>query len=621
MGIGKRLSTSTADLTSALPAGEAVRNDEEKTVLARTAPGQMLAIHTGMAALQIELQVLQDRLKRFDGGLVTRHIDPNSVRPTRWANRHEASFATPAFASLKESIALAGGNAQPILVREHLPDQYEIVFGHRRHRACLELGVPVLAAVAEQSLGDIEVFLSMERENRERADLSPYEQGQSYVSALDAGLFPSLRRLAEAVGCRRQSYWDFSGSANLGELANRLRESGRFIRREKSSVLPTLPAKQREEVAVEISNRPEYDLAKQDLATWLKTKDTHGGKRRSSKDEGEVAALRATAEWMGWSEDEAMEMGLDTADRAEALRRVGALRQLAGAGKITAAAEWIGHVVKDEKLVVFAYHVQVQKALVAALDEAGTVTPLEITGDMTAKARHAAIRAFQQDPNRRVIVCSLSAARTAITLTAAKRALIVELDWSPAGLEQAEDRVHRIGQAGQVTITYLHATDTLDDRMLSILDRKRAVIGKIAAGDAPFGYKPDGTPRLRPAGPGRRPLDATTRAERRKASKAKWQAANPERTRSYMRDRRLAIRVKAAKHDINDHDELLNLGYERMRHEMGDITYTREHHDAALHQAAVKADVARLFLASVGHVDRESDADQAVRGGRDSHAS
>ena len=95
MGIGKRLSTSTADLTSALPAGEAVRNDEEKTVLARTAPGQMLAIHTGMAALQIELQVLQDRLKRFDGGLVTRHIDPNSVRPTRWANRHEASFATP----------------------------------------------------------------------------------------------------------------------------------------------------------------------------------------------------------------------------------------------------------------------------------------------------------------------------------------------------------------------------------------------------------------------------------------------------------------------------------------------------------------------------------------------
>lgn len=200
MGIGKRLSTSTVDLASALPAGEAARNVEEKTVLARTAPGQMLAIHTGMAALHNELRVLQARLKKFDGGWVTRHIDPNFIRPTRWANRHEASFATPAFASLKASITLAGGNVQPILVRELLPDQFEIVFGHRRHRACLELGIPVLAAVAERSLGDVEVFLSMERENRERADLSPYEQGLSYVAALDSGLFPSLRRLAEAVG-------------------------------------------------------------------------------------------------------------------------------------------------------------------------------------------------------------------------------------------------------------------------------------------------------------------------------------------------------------------------------------------------------------------------------------
>lgn len=200
MGIGKRLTTSTADLASALPAGAVAAPGEEKTVLARTAPGQMLALHSGMAKLQTELNVLQDRLKKFDGAAVTRHLDPTSIRPTRWANRHEASFSMPAFANLKASIALAGGNAQPILVREHLPGQYEIVFGHRRHRACLELGLPVLAVVAEQPLGDRDVFLSMERENRERADLSPYEQGLSYVAALDEGLFPSLRRLAEAVG-------------------------------------------------------------------------------------------------------------------------------------------------------------------------------------------------------------------------------------------------------------------------------------------------------------------------------------------------------------------------------------------------------------------------------------
>lgn len=200
MGIGKRLSESTAGLASALVPAAGDRKGEQQPVMARTAPGQVLAAHSGMVALQDELTALREELSRFDGSLVTKQIDPTCIRPTRWANRHEASFATPEFESLKASIALAGGNAQPVLVREHTPDQYEVVFGHRRHRACLELGLPVLAVVAEKSMGDQEVFLSMERENRERADLSPFEQGRSYLAALDAGLFPSLRRLAEAVG-------------------------------------------------------------------------------------------------------------------------------------------------------------------------------------------------------------------------------------------------------------------------------------------------------------------------------------------------------------------------------------------------------------------------------------
>ncbi len=417
-----------------------------------------------------------------------------------------------------------------------------------------------------------------------------------------------------------QSFMDFGGSANLGELANRLRESGRFIRREKASVLPTLPAKQREDLTVEITNRAEYDLATQDLAAWLKTKNTGGGRQKRSKDDGEAAALRATAEWMGWSEEDARNMGLDTAHRAEALRRVGALRQLAGAGKITAAAECIERIVEDEKLVVFAFHVDVQRALVAALGAAGTAVPLQITGDMSARARYEAIRAFQQDPKHRVIVCSLSAARTAITLTAAKRALIVEFDWSPAALEQAEDRVHRIGQAGQVTITYLRARDTLDDRMLSILDRKRAVIRKIAAGDAPFGYKSDGTPRQRAAGPGRPPLEASVRNERRKASKARWQAAHPERMRDYMRASRLAKRTEAAKRDIDEHDQLLRLGFEVIQREMGGRhLYSRKDYEEELQRAAAKADAARQFLVSNGRDGREPETDQPTRGGRGSH--
>ncbi|NVM90354.1 ParB family chromosome partitioning protein [Variovorax sp. SG517] len=168
----------------------------------RTGPGQMLAFRGQMQVVEGELATLRERLRQYDGSTPTRKLDPASIRVSRWANRHPASFENAEFAGLKADIEQAGGNVQPILVRP-LPDQagqYELVFGHRRHRACLELGIPVLAAVWLDELGDAELFAAMDRENRERADLSPYEQGVMYQRALEEQLFPTQRQLAEKLG-------------------------------------------------------------------------------------------------------------------------------------------------------------------------------------------------------------------------------------------------------------------------------------------------------------------------------------------------------------------------------------------------------------------------------------
>ncbi|MBK9363084.1 MAG: hypothetical protein IPM99_19260 [Rubrivivax sp.] len=73
-----------------------------------------------------------------------------------------------------------------------------MVFGHRRHRACLELGLPVQAMVVD--MYDQQLFEAMERENRARKNLSAWEQGTMYRRALDEGLYPSQRRLAESLG-------------------------------------------------------------------------------------------------------------------------------------------------------------------------------------------------------------------------------------------------------------------------------------------------------------------------------------------------------------------------------------------------------------------------------------
>jgi ParB family chromosome partitioning protein len=166
----------------------------------RTGPGQMLQFRGQMLAAEGELAKLRERLKEHDGSLPSRKIDPKDIVHSKWANRHPDAFKSAAFESLKLEIAAAGGNVQAIAVHSLGNGKYEVIFGHRRHRACLELGIPVLATIVTSPISEVELFAAMDRENRQRADLSPYEQGVMYRRALDEGLYLSNRRLAEALG-------------------------------------------------------------------------------------------------------------------------------------------------------------------------------------------------------------------------------------------------------------------------------------------------------------------------------------------------------------------------------------------------------------------------------------
>lgn len=172
----------------------------------KTAPGTMLGFMAAQSAAVQEVDVLKGRLKEFEGASPVRQLDPKRVAPSKWANRHDTNFHTQEFAGLKIEIEQAGGNVQPIKVRpiasvshgSTAEYEYEIVYGHRRHRACLELGLLVNAMV--ETLSDQQLFEQMERENRSRKNLSPWEQGNMYRQALDEGLYPSLRKLSEALG-------------------------------------------------------------------------------------------------------------------------------------------------------------------------------------------------------------------------------------------------------------------------------------------------------------------------------------------------------------------------------------------------------------------------------------
>ena len=83
----------------------------------KTAPGAMLQFMGQQSAAVREVEDLRARLQEFDGARVARLLEPSRIAPSRWANRHETSFADAEFAQLKDDIRSAGGNVQPIKVR------------------------------------------------------------------------------------------------------------------------------------------------------------------------------------------------------------------------------------------------------------------------------------------------------------------------------------------------------------------------------------------------------------------------------------------------------------------------------------------------------------------------
>jgi len=143
-------------------------------------------------------------------GLLVLRLDPKRVRATEFINRHERAFleTDPKFIELKNSLR-ANGQEHPIRVRAVANDpavDFEIISGHRRHRAALALdeelegGFPILALVDGKAAESRDLVLKMYRENEERADLSAYEKGTMFHQWLASGVFAEQGELAAAIG-------------------------------------------------------------------------------------------------------------------------------------------------------------------------------------------------------------------------------------------------------------------------------------------------------------------------------------------------------------------------------------------------------------------------------------
>jgi SWI/SNF-related matrix-associated actin-dependent regulator of chromatin subfamily A-like protein 1 len=269
-------------------------------------------------------------------------------------------------------------------------------------------------------------------------------------------LISQLRVLGrlEDFGSGARFKQQFRGSLTEERLHWHLRRRC-FVRRRKAEVLPQLPDKRQVVVPVALDNQREYRLAEDDVIAWL---------REQPLDLSELnAKIAATL-------------------RAQRLAQLGTLQRLAARGKLHAALTWIhDFLASGEPLVVFARHVEVQEAVMERFPHA-----LHLLGRDTAQAREATVRRFQQEDGRvggnPLIVCATRVAAQGITLTRASNVAFLELEWTPAMHDQAEDRCHRIGQHDAVTAWYLLAAGTIDETMARLIARKRGLVAAVTDG-------------------------------------------------------------------------------------------------------------------------------------------
>lgn len=232
-----------------------------------------------------------------------------------------------------------------------------------------------------------------------------------------------------------------------------------MIRRLIEDVAPDIPEKKRSYAYINLTpkQRREYDRADDDFAAWLTERKR--GLSGEGYSDAEIARTLA----------------------AEALAKLGYLRRLLGGAKVDAAVDWIARAVRvGEPVVVFLEHQHVLAGLKKGLRRQ-RIRFSVLEGSTTLKDRQECVEGFQRGDFP--VFIGTRAAKEGITLTRAANLLFLERFFTSADEEQAEDRIRRIGQDRRTTVWYLHAVDTLDDRIDHIVRTKRVIIRKAIGGE------------------------------------------------------------------------------------------------------------------------------------------
>ena len=136
----------------------------------------------------------------------------------------------------------------------------------------------------------------------------------------------------------------------------------------------------------------------------------------------------------------------------------------------------------EHKVLLFSQFTSMFELLEEDLRSEG-IAWYKITGATPKEERARLVKAFNQD-DIPVFLISLKAGGTGLNLTGADVVIHYDPWWNAAAQNQATDRAHRIGQTKVVTVYRLILKNTIEDRILELQEKKKALADDILSAEA-----------------------------------------------------------------------------------------------------------------------------------------
>lgn len=187
--------------------------------------------------------------------------------------------------------------------------------------------------------------------------------------------------------------------------------------------------------------------------------------------------IRSVFEFVGKETLPDMRPGMEVGDIAK-------LKKDLAIAKSSATVEFVKDLLEntESKIIVFSDSDDAAEKIQSLL---GDVSVLH-TGATPHEKRERIKKEFMDENSLvRVFVATTGSAREGINLTIADRIIFNDLPWTPADLNQAEARAHRIGQKNCVNVYWMKAINNFDQHVINLLFKKMAIYEKVINGKKP----------------------------------------------------------------------------------------------------------------------------------------